>query len=260
MEYLPLGNLESQHRKDPLTSEELRKLILQVADALKYLHSLGITHRDIKPQNILVLGRKASFHVKLSDFGISKDVGTLRTNCGTPQYIPPEIRSVFLQWSREPDPVKRRQIRYDNKVDIWSFGLVLLHYTHFLPGFDHWEYNWYQCVSIAVRCLCESRPMTRFHVLVAAMLQRQANNRPSAALCFQEALSIDRKQVDVHFDQRDCICSRLLGKHSSQDDDSTISETPTEILPTEDCLPNRRKRRLSSPSQNEGRSKRKRGL
>ena len=75
-----------------------------------YLHKKRITHRDLKPQNILLEGD----FVKICDFGFAKEMSAstnfLRSIKGTPLYIAPEII--------EPNP-------YTHKVDIWSFGIIL---------------------------------------------------------------------------------------------------------------------------------------
>lgn len=61
----------------------------------RYLHSKNICHRDLKPENVLICS--ADDHnpvIKITDMGLSKlvDLGTvLKTFCGTPQYIAPEI-------------------------------------------------------------------------------------------------------------------------------------------------------------------------
>ncbi|QSS54017.1 mitogen-activated protein kinase [Histoplasma capsulatum var. duboisii H88] len=115
MEYLPLGNLYYQHERDPLNTEETQLLLAQGLDALRYLHSENITHRDIKPENIVVRGRKELFHIKLADFGLSKIGNSMRSKLGTQFYDAPEVYGRM-----------RNGGRYDNKVDVWSFGVVVL--------------------------------------------------------------------------------------------------------------------------------------
>ncbi|CAE8619425.1 unnamed protein product, partial [Polarella glacialis] len=58
-----------------LTESEARYVFLQLADALRYIHSKGVVHRDLKPENILVdkkESRPGLPEVKISDFGHSK--------------------------------------------------------------------------------------------------------------------------------------------------------------------------------------------
>lgn len=88
-------------------------------EAVKYLHNQGVAHRDIKPQNIL-LDKHGT--MKLADFGFSKVFGTssgaemlMRTQCGTPDYVAPEV------WGEPND------VRYSKQVDIWSLGACRCH-------------------------------------------------------------------------------------------------------------------------------------
>lgn len=81
--------------KRTLDLKEACNYIIQILDALIELHSLGIVHRDIKPQNIYVL---FSGIVKVADFGVSvfinnrnKKISEKRLIVGTPQYLAPEI-------------------------------------------------------------------------------------------------------------------------------------------------------------------------
>ena len=67
-------------------------LNIQILVALDHMHSKHIVHRDLKPQNIL-MNRKRTI-LKLSDFGISKELGTksaASTVIGTPNYLSPEV-------------------------------------------------------------------------------------------------------------------------------------------------------------------------
>ncbi|XP_013858751.1 serine/threonine-protein kinase DCLK1a isoform X2 [Austrofundulus limnaeus] len=93
------------------TERDASGMLYNLANAIKYLHSLNIVHRDIKPENLLVYehadGTKS---LKLGDFGLATVVdGPLYTVCGTPTYVAPEIIA---------------ETGYGLKVDIWAAGVI----------------------------------------------------------------------------------------------------------------------------------------
>src|ERR1051325_5243426 len=99
MEYLQGARLSDVIRRDgPLDVGRAVRLGLQIANGLDAAHRLGVIHRDIKPDNIMVIGDRGSEEIKLMDFGIARimDSGTIsnltRTGVimGTPAYMAPE--------------------------------------------------------------------------------------------------------------------------------------------------------------------------
>ncbi|KAJ4726476.1 Receptor-like kinase [Melia azedarach] len=119
-EYMCNGSLDKwifhQNEAQTLTWEIRKKIIVQIAKGLEYLHDYcnpNIIHFDIKPQNILL---DKDFNVRISDFGLARLIHNdqshlLTTPKGTPGYIAPEL------------------IRGNNitaKIDIYSFGIVIL--------------------------------------------------------------------------------------------------------------------------------------
>ena len=128
MEYVPMGNLEGQHRQRKISEDEAITILQQVLSALVFLHeqSPPIVHRDIKPENLLVQSRQP-IHIKLGDFGLSKASEDLKTLCGTPMYLPPELAKYHGSKS------SRSRIQYSQAVDIWSLGVVIYQYVYGLP-------------------------------------------------------------------------------------------------------------------------------
>ena len=95
MEYISGGDLTPfTYPNALLTEQQCQRVAYQTMQALDYLHKNNITHRDIKPDNILI-AQEEPLVVKLSDFGLSKvvtgDDTFLKTFCGTLLYCAPEI-------------------------------------------------------------------------------------------------------------------------------------------------------------------------
>ncbi|WP_437910944.1 protein kinase [Sorangium sp. So ce327] len=117
--------LNKAYRLDFLSAMHV---MLQVADAMTFVHSKGIWHRDLKPENIMV-GTKADAkgHVWLLDFGIAKFAdGGMNTDdlpdVGTVRYISPEQVKMLYTSSRKAERVERA--RPDGRTDIYAFGAI----------------------------------------------------------------------------------------------------------------------------------------
>ena len=134
MENVPGGNLLTLIRKRTKLSEQISKYIFrQLMEALKYIHSQGIAHRDIKPDNILI---DLNNTIKLCDFGVGKEIKPgqlIRDTCGTPAFVAPEI------FSEAPyDPFQ---------TDVWSSGVVLyVMLSGFFPFIGNNDFELHQSI------------------------------------------------------------------------------------------------------------------
>ncbi|CAD8177711.1 unnamed protein product [Paramecium octaurelia] len=114
MEYISSQSLASYIKSKPnriLPEKECLTLFYQIAMAIKYLHDLNISHRDIKLDNVLMMKTNV---VKLIDFGFAICMPlNQKTNvfCGTPHYMSPEIIA--------------KVPHHPASSDIWSLGILL---------------------------------------------------------------------------------------------------------------------------------------
>ncbi|MBN3326266.1 PAK6 kinase, partial [Atractosteus spatula] len=112
MEYLQGGALTNIVSETRLNEEQIATVCEAVLQALAYLHSQGVIHRDIKSDSILLT---VDGRVKLSDFGfcaqISKDIPKRKSLVGTPYWMAPEVIS---------------KTPYGTEVDIWSLGIMVV--------------------------------------------------------------------------------------------------------------------------------------
>ena len=96
MDYVAGGSLRGHLRTHgTLPPAAAADLLAQVAAALAQAHELGVVHRDVKPDNILLQERDGRLEVRLTDFGIARvlDTAGLTTPqaiVGTPHYMAPE--------------------------------------------------------------------------------------------------------------------------------------------------------------------------
>jgi len=126
-----LYNLIQKSKKDKVKNLELiKKLIIQTIEIIKYLHSLNIIYRDIKPENLLL---DKDYNIKLCDYGWATYITPgkfLTVYCGTPEYVSPEMLKKYP---------------YNEKVDIWALGVLIFElvfgYAPFASNFNEDRYN-----------------------------------------------------------------------------------------------------------------------
>jgi serine/threonine protein kinase len=110
-------SLDEHIRKAPVTVDTVHQA-LQVAQALHYMHSKGLMHRDVKSKNVLVRFIDGEAVMKLSDCGEIAVIvagSSYRTGVGTPEFMAPEVVAVATVRFRA----------YGSPCDIWSYGMLL---------------------------------------------------------------------------------------------------------------------------------------
>ena len=110
----------------------------QLLLAIACIHDEGYMHRDLKPSNILVTQWDSKTDlptVKLADFGLAGINSDLSSLCGTSGYCAPEIDAEIARRKRAGEGFKtvHRPFHYNNSVDIWTLGRILMDLLEDIP-------------------------------------------------------------------------------------------------------------------------------
>ncbi len=171
MELLDGKTLSSMIDRGPVALPLALELVTQIAQALDAAHQAGVVHRDLKPDNVIVLDRAGQPFVKLMDFGVAKVVAPqdrkLTTHgvvIGTPQYMAPEQAAGL--------PV-------DARADLYNLGLMLFELLTGQPPLKGETASLVMAAHISQ--VAPQLPATfpaPLRSLVARMLAKQPGDRP----------------------------------------------------------------------------------
>jgi serine/threonine-protein kinase ULK/ATG1 len=125
LEYCRGGDLHAYLQRHKRVSETVAKhFIRQLASGLQMLRDNNVVHRDLKPQNILLVENNENSLLKIADFGFAKFLqpfALAETLCGSPLYMAPEVMQAQ---------------KYDAKADLWSVGVILYQLVTGIPPFN----------------------------------------------------------------------------------------------------------------------------
>ncbi|GAD98986.1 conserved hypothetical protein [Paecilomyces variotii No. 5] len=217
MEYVAGGELSTYLQMQGKIPEDMvRSIARQVLHALQYLHKRKITHRDIKPDNILIASLDP-LKVKLSDFGLSKvaqEETFLKTFCGTLLYCAPEVYPEYDTY-RRGEARKRRRVGdpppktspYDQSVDMWSLGAVLYHILCGAPPYiGRADDRGAQMLRTIMTTEADLDLLRREGIseegvaFVARLLNRDPQLRPKESECFEHPWIANVPDVDEYPD------------------------------------------------------------
>ncbi|PUU83243.1 kinase-like domain-containing protein [Tuber borchii] len=183
MEYMPIGDISKTFVNDYRWNESDTQVVIeQLLHGLVVMHKAGITHYNLKPENVflyLPAGTAQGLHVKIGGFSTSghialSDASTYpKATTGTLGYMAPEMLDTSIPKT--------------NKVDIWSLGCILFRMFAGHPPFRNLPevYKYAMTASTPTLILENLGFSTSCMYFLADILQPSPDDRPSAKACLE---------------------------------------------------------------------------
>jgi len=211
LEFMRGGELFDRIMDMPdFTEKDARDCTRCMLEALAFMHEKRIVHRDVKPENLLLISDEdARLVIKICDFGFAKkcsSVNSCRTLCGTPGYLAPEILELYPA--------------YDCPSDIWSVGCILFLLLGSYFPFDDEETNEDQIFERTRNGIYNFYPEFWSTIskgakdLVSMMLTVNPNKRISANAALEHEWvnmrdsALDKKELNIEKLQESVIYAR----------------------------------------------------
>jgi serine/threonine protein kinase len=183
MEYAPLGDLRKfiANSGKPLSPELGADFLRQSLEGMEFIHATGVLHRDLKPDNILVINDK---EIRLADFGLALlpgdelDLEELQNGVGSLSYLPPELLDGKF---------------YDSRSDLYSLGVCFYEALAGSHPFDQVSLS--EQLEVRrdqnIKPLHEINPLIpkRVSAVVTTLMRYSADDRFQSALDALRALS-----------------------------------------------------------------------
>ncbi|CAD8158389.1 unnamed protein product [Paramecium octaurelia] len=205
LEYAKHGHLTTDLQIDP------KQVVVQLCNALKYLHSQGIIHRDIKPSNVLLDHKN---NVKLCDFGLATHIDIISNFSGTYEFMAPEILRNFPQ---------------SYSVDIWSLGCLLYWMLEKKPIISGTE------AEMVEQILLFTEP--RFTIVdqfAKDLIQKMLNPNP------KERITLNQILLHPFITRVDLNQMKVEESSNSYSDETQASCNPQQIVPQQQSDNNNR--------------------
>uniref|UniRef100_A0A4W6ENN5 non-specific serine/threonine protein kinase n=1 Tax=Lates calcarifer TaxID=8187 RepID=A0A4W6ENN5_LATCA len=210
-----------------LTEPQIKVVCRQMLEALDYLHSMKIIHRDLKAGNILLM---LDGDIKLADFGVSaKNTKTLQRRdsfIGTPYWMAPEV--VMCETMKDAP--------YDYKADIWSLGITLIELAQIEP--PHHELN---PMRVLLK-IAKSEPPTleqphkwsqEFKDFLRKSLDKNPETRPTAAQLmehpFVRSVTSNRPLRELVAEAKAEVMEEIEDNREEGEEDDAMELTPPSL-------------------------------
>ena len=208
-----------EHRTVP--AGEAARLGAQIAAALAEAHELGVIHRDLKPDNVLLQTEGGRLQTRLTDFGVARilnapSMTTPNAVVGTPHYMSPEAFH-----SSTPSPA----------TDIYALGVLLYELVSGRPPYDS------DSIPDLMRRHMDGDPERRPGIpdtlwdVITACMEQKPRLRPSAAELVADLSDISKEATDVPALPAPVAAVKLLPSAESRPPEIPVSIIPTPPQP-----------------------------